>query len=462
MKKIFLLLPIILFASVSVSVNKKHLNIGEDLIITITAQGKNIKFPNLNKIAGYDIIGTSISNNIVLINGNVKESVSKSFVIMPDRNFTIPSFSISINGKIYKTKPIKITVTTPKQTKGDYTLDINLSKTKAYIGENLILTLKYQEKKSAASVNIQKPSIPGAIVKLINKKPIDNGVVYKFLVVPLKAGTFKVGPFIANIGEEVKENLFDDPFFTMKSIKYKTIFSNQLNLEVYPIPQNAVYGNFKMNLQAKNKIEADKPNKIVLSVKGCGDFADLPDFHLNIPNATVYEKKPIIKTNIQNSKICGEYTKEFDVIAESNYTIPSFTLREFNGSVHILKTKPLKVTVTGITNTMHSPVKTIQKTTKIKKTATTKFNYTVYVLIFISGIALGALIVFLYKKQNPLYRKIKRANNKELFNLLLPYEKYPEIKEILNKLDENIYQNKKHKIDKKEIIKILKKYTDNI
>ncbi|WP_457564975.1 BatD family protein, partial [Caminibacter sp.] len=131
MKKLLLLLPLILLASVKVSVNKTHLIKGEDLIITITAEGKNVIFPNLNKIAGFEVIGNSESSNIVIINGNVKESVSKSYIIMPDRNFTIPSFSVSVNGKVFKTKPIHITVSIPKQTKGDYTLDINLSKTKA-------------------------------------------------------------------------------------------------------------------------------------------------------------------------------------------------------------------------------------------------------------------------------------------------------------------------------------------
>jgi hypothetical protein len=453
MKKLILLLPLILLASVSVQVNKTHIHTGEDLIITITAEGKNIKFPNLSKIAGFDVIGTSISNNIVAINGNIKETVSKSFVIMPDRNFTIPSFSVSVNGKIYKTKPIKITVTTPKQTKGPYTLDINLSKNKAYIGEDIILTMKYHEKKEAASVNIQKPTIPGAIVKLINKKPIKNGVVYHFLVIPQKAGHFKIGPFIANVGEEVEENLFNDPFFTMKSIKYKTIFSNQLTLDVYPIPQNAVYGNFKLNLKASRTIEASKPNKVLLTIKGCGDFVDLPEFHLDIPNATVYEKKPILNTKILNSKMCGEYIKEFDVIADSNYTIPPITLKEFNSTLHTLKTKPIDVHVIGGTSKQTAP--TPQKKI-IKQHSHAKTNYLPLILIFIAGTGVGIIIAYIYYKQDPIIRKIKRAKEKELFNILLAYEKHPKIKEILNKLDENIYQNKNHQIDKKEIIKIIK------
>ena len=452
MKKLLLFLPILLIASVSVSVNKKHINIGEDLVITISAEGKNVKFPNLNKIAGFDVLGTSISNNIVVINGNVKENLSKSYVIAPDRNFTIPSFKIYVDGKIYKTKPIKITVTTPKQSKGDYTLDINLSKTKAYLGENLILTLTYKEKKSAASVNIQKPQIPGAIIRLLDKKPIQNGVIYRFLVIPQKAGHFNIGPFVANIGEEVTENLFNDPFFSMKSIKYKTIFSNRLSLDVYPIPENAVYGSFKINIKASHTLKANQPNKVLLTIKGCGDFVDLPEFHLDIPNATVYEKKPVINTKVTDSKVCGEYIKEFDILADNNYTIPSITLKEFNGTIHILKTKPIHVKIIGNSQ----QITTLYKKNNPVKKETEKTNYLPFILIFIAGSAVGMIIAYFYNKQDPVIRKIKKANEKELFNILLAYEKHPRIKEILNKLDENIYQNKNNKIDKKKIIKIIK------
>ena len=453
MKKIIFLLPIILFASVNIKVNKKHLNIGEKLIITISAEGKNIQFPNIKKIGNFDVLSTSISNNIIIINGSMKESVSKSYILIPDRNFTIPSFSIKVNGKIYKTDPIKITVSVPKQTKGNYTLEINLNKSKAYLGENLILSLKYQEKKSAASVNIQKPSITGAIIKLLNKKEIKNGVVYNFLVIPQKAGHFKIGPFIANVGEEVKETLFNDPFFTMKSIKYKTIFSNQLTLDVYPIPENSVYGNFKISINAKKTIKANKPNNAVLKIEGCGDFYDLPEFYLKIPNTTIYEKKPILKTFITNNKLCGIFSKEFTIISDSDYTIPQITLKEFNGSINILKTKPIKVKVIGAVKRQQNSNLQVKQNKDEKA-----FNYLPYLFVLIAGIFIGGLFVYLIKiKRDDFIYKIKKANEKELFNLLLPYESHPKIKEILNKLDENIYQNRNHKINKKEIIKIIKK-----
>ena len=91
----------------------------------------------------------------------------------------------------------------------------------------------------------------------------------------------------------------------------------------------------------------------------------------------------------------------------------------------------------------------------------TKTNYIMMILIFVIGIIVGILFTYLIKLKLPgnddLIRKIKKANEKELFNILLEYSYNPEIEKILKDLEENIYNNKQNKINKKEIIKIIKR-----
>jgi len=113
MKKIFLLLPLILFAfeNVKINVNKKVLKKGELLIITITTHGKKIIFPEISKIDNTKVIATMIKENIVILNGELIDKSSKLYFLRPTQNITIPSLEIFVDGKIYKTKPIKIKVT---------------------------------------------------------------------------------------------------------------------------------------------------------------------------------------------------------------------------------------------------------------------------------------------------------------------------------------------------------------
>ena len=158
MKIFFLLIPIFIFAAnVSVSVNKTHLNTGEELIITIHAQGHNVHFPQINQIDGTNITGTSRADNISVINGKMKESITQSYILYPIKSITIPSFTVIIDSKAYHTKPLKITVEEPKQTKGDFELDVNISKNNLYLGESAVLTMKFIQSKQADSINIQKP-----------------------------------------------------------------------------------------------------------------------------------------------------------------------------------------------------------------------------------------------------------------------------------------------------------------
>ncbi|WP_457562766.1 BatD family protein [Caminibacter pacificus] len=465
MKKLILfLLPLLLLANVSVKVNKKELTKGEELIITITATGKDIKFPQINNIDGYNVIGTSLVSNIEVINGAMSESLSKSYIIVPDKNLTIPSFSVIIDGKVYKTKPIHIIVKTPKQTKGDYTLDINLSKKNLYLGQSAILDVKLHYKPPVESIQLQKPQIKGFLVQEILKTATDTEAEYKFLITPLKSGEFTIGPLMANIGILVKENPFNDPFFNLSvsSLKYKTIYSNQIKVKVNPIPNDSVYGDFKISLKAKNIINAGEPNTAILKVEGCGDFNDLPDFKLDIPNTTIYASKADTNISIVDNELCGTYTKKFTIIADNDYTIPPLKLKEYNGTLNVISTNPIKVKVIGakpITTPKPPVTKTSIKPTK-QHTENNKnyYEYAIYLILIVLGIGLGYFIskITSKEKKDDIFSKIKKADQKELFNLLIPYSDIPEIKEILQKLEENIYKGTNHKINKKEIIKIIK------
>ena len=455
MKKVFIFLPLILFASIlKVNVNKKHLTTGENLIITLTAKGQNVIFPKLNKIAGFQVIGTSTSNNITIINGKINETISKNYIIQPDKNITIPSFTVTIDNKIYKTEPIKITVSTPKQTKGDYEVNIKADKTNLYLGQNTLIKATVNLKKEADSVQIKIPNIEWGIIKSIFKKEQKGQLTYTFLLIPQKAGHYKLGPFIVTIGKETKEYPLGDPFFAITSMKYKTIYSNTIDFDINPIPKNSVYGDFSIKIKADTKVKANKPNSVTLFIKGCGDFNNIPEFHLNIPNATVYEKKPVIKTYIKHNQICGNYIKNFTILAENNYTIPSFRLNEFNKTLKTVKTPEIKVKVTN----QYSKISPVKKEKNIKTSENR--NYFYYITTLIGGIVIGVVITLLLKKEN-LYKKIKKANDKELFNLLISYKNDSQIHQILKKLEENIYKKANHKINKKEIIKILKRIKED-
>jgi hypothetical protein len=468
MKKIILLIAaIILFANVTVKVNKTNITQGDEVIFTITAEGKNVKLPDIDKIGPYKVEGSANSENITIINGEMHSTVSRSYVFYPIKDITIPSFKVIVDGKTYYTKPIKITVSKLKKTKDkDYDLSIYLDKNETYLGEGGILTIKFSQNLAAnpQSIQIQRPNLTDFLINQISTKTyIQNDkkiTSYKFLIIPQKSGKFTIGPIIANIGILQKENPFDDPFFSTAFVRYKRIVSNDAILNVKPIPKNSIWGNFKIILKAnKTKTLANTPVTITLEVKGCGDFYDMKDFKLNIPNATVYEKKPLLKTFIKDNKLCGTYTKEFTVISPNDINISGISLLEFNGSLHKIKSNPLFIKIeNSILNSKQTKIENFTTSNKIKTVY--KTNYLLVAIAFIIGLLTGLIFTKLFKiknkKEKDIIEKIKKANDKKLFKLLLPYSENKEIEKILKLLEENIYKGAKNKIDKKEIIKVLK------
>ncbi|GAX87046.1 conserved hypothetical protein [Lebetimonas natsushimae] len=470
MKKIILLIAaMILLANVTVKINKTNITQGDEVIFTITAEGKNVKLPDIDKIGPYKVEGSANTENITIINGEMHSKVSRSYIFYPLKNITIPSFKVTVDGKTYYTKPITIKVSKLKKTKDkDYDLSLFLDKNETYLGEGRILTIRFSQSIDAnpQSIQIQRPNLNDFLVNQISTKTyVQNNkkiTVYKFLIIPQKSGKFTIGPIIANIGILQKENPFDDPFFSAAFVRYKRIVSNNIILNVKPIPQNSIWGKFKITLKTdKTEVLANTPVKITLELKGCGDFYDMKDFKLNIPNATVYEKKPVFKTFIKNNKLCGIYKKEFTVISPHDINISSIKLLEFNGTLQEVKSNPIFIKVE---NSMLNPNKTDKienfTTSNITTKTVYKTNYLLILISFIIGLLTGLILYKLIQKKNKkekdIIEKIKKADEKELFKLLLPYSENKEIEVILKQLEENIYKGAKHKIDKKGIIKILK------
>ena len=471
MKKIILLIPFLLFAFVKVHVNKKRIYPGEEVVFTIEATGNKIEFPKIDNIAGFNVQGSAVTQNITILNGTMQKTVSKSYIFFPDKSLIIPAFKVKVDGKVFTTEPIPIKISKPSQSKDkNFKIELSVNKKNVHLEEPVIFKISFyqNENTNPQSIEIQKPNFKNFFTKLLSKKERkkDGFVItdYTFLLIPQKTGLYKIGPILGKIGYLDKESPFNDPFFNLmtSTLKYKNIFSNSVDLNVTEIPSDTVYGKFKAELKAdKTEARSQEPVKIVLNIKGCGDFYDLPNFKLNIPDATVYENAPKIETYVKNGNLCGTYTKEFTVVSEHSFKVPHISFYGFYDS------KTEKVT----TNSIYVKIKggkiihknTAKEPLKVEKIVyKQKDNYLLSGILFLLGAIVGFLLAKITEmKKNDdksnIYKKIKKANDKDLFNILLEYSYDPDIEHYLKLLEENIYGGKKHKINKKEIIKIIKK-----
>ena len=486
-----LLLTINLFANVDVSLSSPAVYRGDIVNYTISADGTNIDFPKIREIDKYPIIGTSSAQSINIINGTTTRTISKTYSFRPDKSLTIPSFSVKVDGKEYKTKELKVEVLKPQASRyGEpFILEMRLNKKEAFVGEPIELTISFKRKLNAHldKLQLSEPKLDNFWVKKVDR--VENGSEKDYIfekryyqIFPQKAGEFKIPPIEALIGiVQNSGGAFNDPFFSsfIQDLDWHKIYSNDLNLTVHPLPDNLeLYGSYKIDARVdKTKVYANKPVNLTITIDGKGNIDDIKKFNPTIEGAIVYADEPKISSRLVNKTYQGTFTQKIAIIADSNFTIPSMELKYFDKDrkkVKTIKTKPIKIEVIGgdksiskssievsPSSKIEAPkVQTITKTKIVKVKEDAYIKYIFLAVGFILG-AGGVLSFYLIKnrvtkRESDIVKAIKKAkSDRELFNILLPYAKKDKIiSNALNKLEENIYKSGKNRIDREELMEV--------
>ncbi len=477
---------------------------GESANLTITAEGDRVEFPLISEIDGAPVLGTSSAQNTTIINGKVSQSRSKTYTFAPKKSVQIPSFNVTVDGKVYKTDPLTLKVVKPAPSKAGapYVLEMKLEKSRVHVGESVRLDLKFKQKRGvkADKIEITPPSLQNFWVKEIKgaKQTLEGDYIvqtYSYLLFPQKPGEYTIPAVVANIGTRVKRRsglggfsdpFFDDPFFNsfITSIEWKKVYSNDAKLSVDPLPDNLeVYGTFTIDATVdKQTVSANKPVNLTIRIEGEGNVDDIRKFEIDIPDAVVYADEPKIQSSLKEGKYHGIFTQKIAIVADHNYTIPSIAFSYFDAQKQqkvTLTTRPIPITVKGGMTAAKTapkveasqvlakeikaaakPQQDSQKGTNIRYQESAAEKY----LYLLGGILLGVLGTLLWqgilrrpasvRQDAPILTQIKRAReDKALYSLLLPYAKEGDfIQEVLRKLEENLYKGAHHSIDRNEIV----------
>ncbi|WP_368029731.1 BatD family protein [Arcobacter sp. s6] len=488
-----------LFANVKLTLNTPAIYAGEMASFTITSDGDDINFPTINSIDSYNILGSSSSSSTTIINGNYSKKISKTYSFSPTKDVIIPSFEIIVDGKTYKTQEQKISVIKPSASKEgeDFVLELRADKEEVKIGEsiNLSVIFKYKLDSKIDKLQLSEPILNNFWIKKVDdveKTSEKDYIVFKqkYLLFPQKSGEYDLSSLEADIGKVVNErisnDILDDPFFKNSFFKdsffnsmtnrlsWQKVYSNVLHISVKPLPNNLeLFGDYSITTSVdKTEVDANQPVNLSISITGKGNIDDIQKYNITIENVISYADEPKIESTFQTDEYGGNFTQKIAFVAQNDYTIPKIELTYFNKNTNEVKTiysEPINIKVIN-NNPNKSAVKieTANETPKvsqksqdqdIKDTKENKnLNYIVLALALLVVI-LTSILLFKKKKEKKevekdIVKAIKKAkNDKELFELLLPYSKKSEIiTDVLNKLEENLYKNTKNKIDKNELM----------
>jgi hypothetical protein len=362
--------------SFDAKVSKKQLGINERLRVdfTMNTDGDNFEPPSFENFTV--VGGPSQSINNSWINGVRSFSKSYSYFLAPKKGgeFTIGQATIEIDGKTYKTLPVKITVTAaidkPKDPNDpNYIasekihLVAEISNGNPYLNEAITVVYKLYVAQNTGVRNwreIDSPRYNDFWSQNIDVKGIDikqgtyNGEDYRYVVLrktvlyPQKTGKLTIEPLSLDITVEVPSNRRDVFGRSFMSTVNRTVASRNRVINVKPLPENGkpenfsgAVGSFDFKVTTnKESLKATEALELKVSVSGKGN---LKLFRLPKPtlpsSLEVYEPEHSEKVNTRTSGMQGTISDSYTVVPnfQGSYPIPKVSFSYFD-----LKTKQYK------------------------------------------------------------------------------------------------------------------------
>lgn len=362
--------------SFDAKVSKKQLGINERLRVdfTMNTDGDNFEPPSFENFTV--VGGPSQSINNSWINGVRSFSKSYSYFLAPKKRgeFTIGQATIEIDGKTYKTLPVKITVTAaidkPKDPNDpNYIasekihLVAEVSNGNPYLNEAITVVYKLYVAQNTGVRNwreIDSPRYNDFWSQNIDVKGIDikqgtyNGEDYRYVILrktvlyPQKTGKLTIEPLSLDITVEVPSNRRDVFGRSFMSTVNRTVASRNRVINVKPLPENGkpenfsgAVGSFDFKVTTnKESLKATEALELKVSVSGKGNLKLFRLPKPTLPSALeVYEPEHSEKVNTRTSGMQGTISDSYTVVPnfQGSYPIPKVSFSYFD-----LKTKQYK------------------------------------------------------------------------------------------------------------------------
>lgn len=395
MKKLALLFTIFLHTLLAAQdvkfeakVSKNSLGLNENLQISfaINQDGDNFSPPDFE---GFRLVGGPFqSTSYSWVNGVKSFNRSFTYILQPTKKgtFTIKSASIEFNNEIYKTAPIKITVTDaiqqPKDPNSpDYKagegihLVAEVSKGNPYVNEPLTVVYKLYFDPRFIVRNVREvanPKYNGFWSQHIDIKKLEavpgtyNGQDYamvvwrKVILYPLEAGNKPLEPLsiVLDVDVPTRKRIGFMETMTYETTK-KTVSAGAKSINVKALPEKGkpenftgAVGNFDFTVKAsKTKLKAGESLDLVVTASGNGNLKLFQLPKPEFPNAfEVFDPQHKEEVNTPLTGMTGRISDTYTIIPQfkGNYTIKPQTFSYFDLSSNSYKTvtsEPIEITV---------------------------------------------------------------------------------------------------------------------
>ncbi|RZP03183.1 MAG: protein BatD [Flavobacteriales bacterium] len=359
--------------------SKKTLGINERLRIDfeMNEDGDNFVPPSFN---GFNVVGgpnQSVSNS--WINGKRTYSKTYSYFLAPKSQgtFTINQATIEIDDQVYKTTPLKISiteaVTKPKDgNNADYVASENVhliaevSKTnpflneaitvvyKLYVSNDVSITRSWQELDTPKfqdfwSQYIEEKGKQQIYETTYKGKPYRYVILRKAVLYPQKTGQLIIEPLTLDVPIDVEGNNRDIFGRRRMTRVNRTISAGKRIINVKPLPIegrpdnfSGAVGNFNLSVSTnKTTLDANEALELNIRVKGIGNLKLFKLPSLTLPSSLeVYEPVRDNKVAISSRGMNGFISDTYTIIPQYKgiYPIRPVTFSYFDVTSNEYKT----------------------------------------------------------------------------------------------------------------------------
>lgn len=326
------------------------------------------------------ISGPNQSTSMQWVNGNRSSSISISYVLIAikEGNFTIGPATATAGNTNIQTNSLSISVkkganvsqqnsqpnkSTSKPNTENLYIKASVSKTKVYMGEQIIATYKlYTKVNIAANELIKSADLNGFWNQEIDlgqhqwRQEVIGGyrwnvaTIRKTVLLPQHTGNLEIDPLEMSftVQERSEPRTFAEQFFGghIKNVEYK-IKSKSIKIKVLPHPTppegfDGAVGNLNMVVDISTKeVKANEAVNIKVKISGKGNIPLIDNLAVNFPSDfETYDPK--ISDNIKTTENGISGSREFDYLViprhAGEFKLDPISFTYFNPSTKKYKT----------------------------------------------------------------------------------------------------------------------------
>lgn len=369
-------------------VSKKKLGVNERLRIDfeINQSGDHFKAPSFKN---FDVIGgpnQTISNS--WINGKRSYAKTYSFFLKPKKmgTFTIQPATAEIDGKIYQSTSVTVTVTKAVKSPGQFSAEnyasdnihlvAEVSNYNPYLNEAISVSYKLYVSANTGVSNwretenpkyndfwSQNIDIKGLKIKNGKYKGEDYRYVElrKTVLFPQKTGKLNIEPLTLEVSVEVPTNRRDIFGQRLTRTVRQAVSAGNRTINVKPLPVEGkphdftgAVGNFALSVTtSKNKLKASESLQAKVEITGTGNLKlfELPS--LSTPSSLeVYEPEHNDNIRITSSGMKGRKSDTYTIVPQykGKYPIPGISFSYFDLKTETYKTLTSNEQIINVTD----------------------------------------------------------------------------------------------------------------